>query len=124
PFAEAVGDVLAEVAPGVAAPEHALRVAPLAGGAVEGARVGHDGEVADRDSGGQEADLGVGGDVADEGDVRVSVHGGLPGLVGWVERGAALARPVRGSPSGRWARPGSSGRGGPARARPLPERSW
>jgi hypothetical protein len=112
---QGLGDVLGRLAPDGAAHEQRLAVLPLAGRAVEGARGGGDGEVRDRRAGGGEAQFGVGGEVAAEGDDGVAGHGGLPGARWGVERGAASARSGRGSPSGDVPGPGSSARREPAR---------
>ena len=79
---ERLGDVLRRVAPDRAAHEQGLAVLPLVGLPVERARRGGHGEVRDGGPGGGEPELGVGGEVADDGDDGLACHGrGAPSPV-------------------------------------------
>src|SRR6185312_15395056 len=74
---ERLGHVLGRLAPHVAAHEQRLAVLPLAGLAVEVAGRRGDGEVGDRGPRRGEPQLGVGGEVADDGDDGFACHGDL-----------------------------------------------
>src|SRR5699024_3173233 len=82
---EGRGDVLGGVAPDRAPHEQRLAVLPLVRLAVEGARGGGDGEARDRDTRLGEAKLGIGGEVADDGDDGVVCHVNLSS-VSWLAR--------------------------------------
>ena len=71
-------DVLRRLAPDGAAQEQRLPVLPLVRVLVEGAGRRRDGEVRDGCPAGGEAQLGVGGEVADHGDDGVACHGSSP----------------------------------------------
>ena len=80
---ERLGDVLGRLPPDRAAEEHGLAVLPLVGLLVERARRGGHGEVGHRRAGRGEAQLGVVGEVADDGDDGLACHVRSPGE-GWV----------------------------------------
>src|SRR4051812_14840805 len=72
---ERLGDVLGHLPPDVAAEEQRLAVLPLLRLPVEGARRRGHGEVGDGGARGREAQLRVGGQVADHGDDGFAGHG-------------------------------------------------
>ena len=67
-FGQGFGGVLRGLPPEVAAQEQGVAVLPFAGGPVECPRCGCDGEVGDGCAGRGEAEFGIGGQVADDGD--------------------------------------------------------
>ncbi|MPM25990.1 hypothetical protein SDC9_72491 [bioreactor metagenome] len=77
-LAQRLGDVLGRLAPHGAVEEQGVAVLPLAGLPVERPRRGGHGEVRDGRPGGEEGQLGIGGEVSDDGDDGFASHEGSP----------------------------------------------
>src|SRR6476619_7428962 len=103
-----LGRVLRRLPPHRAVEEQGLLVLPLVGLTVERARRRGHGEVRDRGTRGGEAELRVGGEVADDGDRGFACHV-RPPVVKRIDNGS-VQRPLRGD---RGNRPGGSSRTAP-----------